>query len=184
MSETSAHTGTAPAKRAVIPCDLPEFRQSLDKSRPAELLDETAWGKPTTTHPKLRMHLRYRYKDNGEIVVVPNAPYNLTPSMRAAQVRWMAKDREERAAHVLENLPVGWKPWMAQQIADRYRANAALIRQVADQIEAGTAPWDARLGIESEQFWWPREARALDAAPGTDIPDTDTDSDTTPRERG
>jgi hypothetical protein len=69
----------------MIPCQLPEFRQCIDHTRPFELLDQDAYGRPTTVAPERRPHLRYRYTDNGEIAVVPHTHYNLTPQARA---RW------------------------------------------------------------------------------------------------
>lgn len=138
------------AVRYILPCDYPHFRQSLDRSRPHELLDVDAAGRPTKLPPERRHQLTYRYTDNGEHVLVPNAHYNQTPAMRAAQLRFQAQDREERVARMRTRAPDGCTAWMVENVATRMLANANELRAHADGLLAGTTPFDAQVNLVSE----------------------------------
>lgn len=61
----------------------PHFEQSLDKSRPAELVVQLdSKGKPKD--PSRQGNLTYRYLDTGELTLVPNVWYNQTREMRVS----------------------------------------------------------------------------------------------------
>lgn len=122
---------------AVIPCELPNFRQSLDRERPHKLLDTTPNGQPTKLEPNRRHQLVYQYTDTGDTVVVPNVWYNQTVAMRSSHTRWLAEQREERVATMRANIPLGWTEWMVENVAVRMLANAAVLREHADKMDRG-----------------------------------------------
>jgi 8-oxo-dGTP pyrophosphatase MutT (NUDIX family) len=140
----------AVAVRHVIPCDLPNFSQSLDRTRPHKLLDVNPYGKPTKLPPNRRHQLVYEYTDTGDSVVVPNAPYNHTPEMLASAMRWEAQFREERVAQMRARTPDGWTPWMVENVAERVLANAQKLRALAAKVESGAVPFDHAWELQSE----------------------------------
>lgn len=73
------------------------FEQSLDRSRPHALIA------PDDKNPKSWAHLQYRYLDTGEIVEVPNVPYNRTSELRAKQCRFEAQRFLRSAEHAAQN---------------------------------------------------------------------------------
>lgn len=114
-----------------------------------ELLDEDLNG-PTCLPPERRRYLRYRYLDNGEVVLVANGPNMESPQMRADRFRWEAGEKDLRAKRLLAHPPEDWTPWIARQVADRLRENAQLLREKARQIQDGLIAFDAPLGLVSE----------------------------------
>jgi hypothetical protein len=68
-----------------------DFAQSLDRSRPHELLVKTHKGKPVD--PSRCGNLQYRYTDTGETVTVPNIWYNQTFEMRMS---WWSFELQRR----------------------------------------------------------------------------------------
>lgn len=129
----------------VMPYQRPDYRESLDRDRPHELLDEDLKG-PTTLAPNKRRYLRYRYLDTGECITVPNVHYNVTPAMKVADMRWQASEKERKAAALRAKAPEDWTSWMAAQVAERLELNAKRMREVAEGIECGrlsfNEPWE------------------------------------------
>jgi 8-oxo-dGTP pyrophosphatase MutT (NUDIX family) len=158
----AAHAAKKPTSTSgcVIPCDLPNFSQSLDRDRPHKLLDVNPYGTPTKLPPNRRHQLVYEYTDTGDTVVVPNAPYNQTPSMRASEMRWQAQYREERVAGMRKRTPDDWTAWMVENVAERVLANAKKLRGLADQVESGAVPFDHPWDLQPESA--PSRAWALE----------------------
>lgn len=67
----------------------PNFSQSLDRSRPHELVIKMHKDKPVD--PIRQGSLTYRYTDTGELALVPNIWYNQTREMRVLHWEWEAK---------------------------------------------------------------------------------------------
>lgn len=72
-----------------------DFSQSLDRSRPHELLPQRVKGKELD--PSRCGNLRYRYTDTAETCTVPNIWYNQTRDMR---VSWWEFEVSRRQEHV------------------------------------------------------------------------------------
>lgn len=89
-----------------------DFAQSLDRSRPHELVLRTVKGKPLDG---TRQHsLQYVYLDTGETVTVPNAWYNQ---------------------------PVAWRVNWWEFEEERTRRSLELARATLREVEACTAPY-------------------------------------------
>lgn len=159
----------------ILPCDRPEFRQCLDRERPFRLLNVDHNGNKIRLEPRRRHQLRYEYTDTGEVVLVPNAPYNLTIDMIAEDVRVQAQLKDEKAAHLKAYPPQGWTLAMVENVRERVLANAQRLRVIADKIQAGLVPWGTPYGLESEEVpsraWAAEmEARMADAAAAQRLP--------------
>ncbi|GAB3242383.1 hypothetical protein [Chitinimonas naiadis] len=122
--------------------DTPLFQQTLDRSRPHELLLEGA-------DPFRCGQLKYRYLDTGSIVLVPNLWYNQTPEMRAqsyeaqaAQLDQLAESMAKRPSNLM--VPQEIRDLLAhyKQQAVAFRAQAARFRgEQLRQVEGSkTAP--------------------------------------------
>lgn len=165
----AAYAAKKPAATSgyVISCDLPNFSQSLDRDRPHKLLDVNPYGRPTKLPPNRRHQLVYEYTDTGETVVVPNAPYNQTPAMRASGLRWQAQYREERVASMRKRTPDGWTSWMVENVAARVLDNAQKLRSLADQVESGAVSINHTLCLQPEDApsrGWALEREQAEAA--------------------
>ncbi|MBK3780126.1 hypothetical protein G3A43_07635 [Paraburkholderia aspalathi] len=67
---------------------LEDFAQSVDRTRPLELIVPVIAGK--AANPIRLSNLQYRYTDTMETVTVPNIWYNQTVEMRVEHWRWQA----------------------------------------------------------------------------------------------
>ncbi len=74
-----------------------DFAQSLDRTRPHELVLPVINGK--RADPKRLSSLQYRYLDNNELTTVPNCWYNQTQEMR---VEWWAFEVERTSASLAQ----------------------------------------------------------------------------------
>lgn len=87
----------------------PGFAQSLDKSRPHELVHKMHRGK--IVPPAKCPDLTYRYLDTGETCIVPNIWYNQTKEMRENHWQWMVDWHETRlAGFVAARAKIGDRP--------------------------------------------------------------------------
>lgn len=73
------------------------FEQSLDPTRPVELLTDERLAKTQGS-------LLYRYTDTGQQVSVPNVWYNQTRAMRLQYWQWLLKDLAEKLAKAQREL--------------------------------------------------------------------------------
>lgn len=77
---------------------MPNYHQSLDRTRPSVLLDiRTDAMRKKNKWPG---NLVYEFTDNGEQVIVPNCWYNQPVAWRAEHMRWEAKRRREKHAQL------------------------------------------------------------------------------------
>lgn len=162
----------APA-RYIAPYLNPAFSQSLQRERPHELVNHEDSGLPMKLPPSKRGNLLYRYRDTGEVTLVPNVGYNATVQMRTGDLRFEAQRREEHAERLRTSLPADWHPLMASELRVRLLKNAESFREVAKRIEDGTSPFDTSPQLVSEASMhrstaeqMARELAAAAAAPG------------------
>jgi len=104
----------------------PAFAQSVDVERPHELLTENARRSGT---------LVYRYTDTGEMVTVPNVPYNQPATTRVEVMRYHADQEVEKAGRMQKYPSVGVSPERTAVLVERLMARAAQIRREAARIE-------------------------------------------------
>lgn len=118
-------------KQGYMPTYLkPDFQQSVDWSRPVELLTEnTKWSGS----------LVYRHTDNGETVTVPNIWYNQPASMRAQAERWGAEREIEQAVRIERDPTYYHELKMGKN--ERHHAKAKEMLDRAERFEE-----DARMG--------------------------------------
>ena len=134
----------------VMPSARPEFRQSLDHSRPFELMDAGKVGAPMTRAPLFRPHLEYRYTDTGENVLVPNVNYNQTKEMRSAHLRWVAQTKDEQIVALHKDAPHGWSPAILENVCSRIALNATLLRTIAADVESSVRRVHQPYSLQSE----------------------------------
>lgn len=140
----SARKGMPNSAMQPLPLYLREdFAQSLDRSRPHELIVQTVKGK--AVDPKRQGSLSYRYLDTGEAICVPNIWYNQTREMR---VEWWTFEADRtagalaRAKKLLANL---------EQASQATPSDKNLAREVRLQ----------RLGVEEQERCTAAAAQAL-----------------------
>lgn len=90
------------AMQPLPPYLRPDFSQSLDRSRPHELLIPELKGKPQD--PSRMGNLTYRYLDTDETVTVPNIWYNQTVAMRLSWWEFEVRRTEQQLAQVRAEL--------------------------------------------------------------------------------
>ena len=118
-------------KQGYMPTYLkPDFQQSVDWSRPVELLTEdTKWSGS----------LVYRHTDNGETVTVPNIWYNQPASVRASTERFNAEREIAWAVRIETEPSYHWDRKLGR--AEERRAKAKEMLDRAERFEE-----DARMG--------------------------------------
>lgn len=99
--EARAHMPNS-AVQPLPPYLRPDFSQSLDRSRPHELLVPMVKGKPQD--PSRMGNLTYRYLDTDETVTVPNIWYNQTVAMRLSWWEFAVRRTEQQLAQVRAEL--------------------------------------------------------------------------------
>jgi hypothetical protein len=102
---------------------------TLQRSRPYELVNEG-------TDPFRSGHLRYRYLDTGEEVVVPNVAGNQTDDMRIVSYEVQADRLEQLAEGLAQHRSRLMVSDEAQQLQAHYAAQAALFRREAAHLRA------------------------------------------------
>jgi hypothetical protein len=119
----------AQLSREYVPTYMrPDFAQSLDRSRPRELL---------TANPLRSGSLEYRYTDTGETTTVPNIWYNQTIAANVARIRYDASRYDEHVRQLTENPPIGYSKEAIRREISQYRRRASIAREAADRLERG-----------------------------------------------
>lgn len=99
MNQTGSFVATPGSTQHATACMLPNFHQSLDRSRASVLLDiRTDAMRKKNQWPG---NLVYEFKDTGEQVIVPNCWYNQPAAWRAEALRWEAGRRRENLARLV-----------------------------------------------------------------------------------
>ena len=100
--EMNINGGFVPTPGSTQHCaasSMPNFPQSLDRSRPSVLLDIRT--DALRKKNKWPGNLVYEFTDNGEQVIVPNCWYNQPAAWRAEALRWEAGRRREKHAQLV-----------------------------------------------------------------------------------
>jgi hypothetical protein len=106
-----------------MPCNEPDFRQSVPPGRWSRVAD-----------PQFVGQYRYQNDDTGETVLVPAIWYNGTPKEYAAYLTYCAERAEDGALRI----EAEGKPWSVSQAAAQ-RADAARVRALAAVYEGSSA---------------------------------------------
>jgi len=101
---TQSHRPTASRAVAGHTCLRPTFAQSVDRSRPRELLVPEIHGLPQ--NPAHLPDLEYRYLDTHETVTVPNVWYNQTQEMRVEAWAWHVRQYEAHTQQAKTRLDI------------------------------------------------------------------------------
>jgi hypothetical protein len=100
--EMNINGGFVPTPGSTQHCaasSMPNFHQSLDRSRPSVLLDIRT--DALRKKNKWPGNLVYEFTDNGEQVIVPNCWHNQPAAWRAEALRWEAGRRREKHAQLV-----------------------------------------------------------------------------------
>lgn len=103
-----------------------DFAQSLDRSRPRELL---------TGNPLRSGSLEYRYTDTGETTTVPNIWYNQTIEAIVSRIRYDATCHDEKVRQLTESPPIGYSKEAIRREISQYRNRAIIAREAAHRLE-------------------------------------------------
>jgi hypothetical protein len=106
----------------------PGFQQTLDRTRPHELLAHA---------PAFDSTLQYQYLDTGETVTVPNVWYNQPATLRVMATLHQAEVCD-RHAKGLELAPVkSLTPAANQKLIEQYRQRAQALRDTVEKLKTG-----------------------------------------------
>lgn len=128
-----------------------DFSQSLDRTRPHELVIRMHKGKPV--NPSRCSCLLYRYTDTGETATVPNIWYNQTLEMRLSH--WMFEtERTANSLQVAKNELALIESWSApyyrgdktEKALQRQRWHVEELQRLADSVAQVLA--DVQAGIK------------------------------------